>query len=349
MNDDLCGFFHWWLLEFAKRFETIYVVCLEEGEHDLPENVRVMSLGKENLKLRTQNSELRNRLFYIFGFYRSLWQLRGKYEAVFVHMNKEYMVLGGLWWRLSGVRSVMWYNHQLGDRLARLAGMLAGKILYTSPRSFFAKYEKGRRMPAGVDAEMFKPRDEGARVAGSILSLGRISPIKDIATLLRAVKVLLSRGRETSLRIVGAPGVGDQSYFEAMVELANELGVGKRTAFSGSAPHPTIPAIYASSDIFVNLSAPGLFDKTVLEAAACGAIPIVSNPAFFDGWPEDLKSHLVFAAGNPNDLAAKIDYWLSLDTGEKAKARQQIRDHMVGNHGTIKLLDRIVLELSKGH
>ena len=46
-NDLFLGFFHGWLEEFAKHFEHITVICLKEGTHSLPENVEVISLGKE--------------------------------------------------------------------------------------------------------------------------------------------------------------------------------------------------------------------------------------------------------------------------------------------------------------
>jgi len=46
-NDSVLSFFHAWIAEFAKHFSRVTVVCLEEGEHSLPENVSVFSLGKE--------------------------------------------------------------------------------------------------------------------------------------------------------------------------------------------------------------------------------------------------------------------------------------------------------------
>ena len=46
-EDDLLGFFHQWIIEFAKHCESVTVICLEEGSHRLPSNVRVFSLGKE--------------------------------------------------------------------------------------------------------------------------------------------------------------------------------------------------------------------------------------------------------------------------------------------------------------
>ena len=45
-NDDVLGFMHGWIKEFAKHYEKIIVVALGVGQYDLPENVKVLSLGK---------------------------------------------------------------------------------------------------------------------------------------------------------------------------------------------------------------------------------------------------------------------------------------------------------------
>jgi len=60
-NDPILGFFHRWVEEFAKHFEHIHVICLKEGQHTLPQNVTVHSLGKEGGE---------SRIKYVIRFYR---------------------------------------------------------------------------------------------------------------------------------------------------------------------------------------------------------------------------------------------------------------------------------------
>src|SRR3989338_9595639 len=91
INDDILGFMHAWILKFAQACELVTVVCLEQGEHHLPANVKVLSLGKETGK---------SRLKYLFNFYRYIWRERKNYSAVFVHMNEIYVILGWLCWKL---------------------------------------------------------------------------------------------------------------------------------------------------------------------------------------------------------------------------------------------------------
>ena len=99
-NDTNLGFFHTWIEKLAAKVEQVYVICLKKGNYDLPKNVTVMSLGKEQGSVSS--------LKYAIRFYRCLWGLRGKYDNVFVHMNPEYTILAGWYWRLTGKKVLLW-------------------------------------------------------------------------------------------------------------------------------------------------------------------------------------------------------------------------------------------------
>jgi hypothetical protein len=118
-TDPVLGFFHQWIAEFAKRAESIIAICLEKGTCALPANVRVRSLGKE---VRP------SRLLYLVHFFTYLWQERKNYDAVLVHMNQEYVLLGALPWRLLGKKIYMWRNHHSGSVFTQIAGYLCNKV-----------------------------------------------------------------------------------------------------------------------------------------------------------------------------------------------------------------------------
>src|SRR3989338_9057482 len=111
-TDPVLGFFHGWIVALAKHAEHVHVICLKKGEYRLPSNVLVHSLGKE---------EGRSLIKYTLRFYRSIWSLRNDYDSVFVHMNEEYVLLAGVFWRLLGKRIVLWRNHKKGSWRTRLA------------------------------------------------------------------------------------------------------------------------------------------------------------------------------------------------------------------------------------
>jgi len=97
-DDPILGFFHRWIEEFAKKFDSIIVICLEKGQYNLPKNTKVLSLGKPS-SVKASKGKGR-RLVYIWNFYKFTWQERKNYDAVFVHMNPVYVILGGLIWKI---------------------------------------------------------------------------------------------------------------------------------------------------------------------------------------------------------------------------------------------------------
>ena len=120
-RDPILGFFHRWIEEFAKHYEQMIVICLQKGEFDLPKNVRVRSLGKEEKLGRWQ---------YLIRFYKYIWQERKNYDAAFVHMNQEYVLLSWKFWKLWGKKIFLWRNHAQGNILTRLAVLFSNKILH---------------------------------------------------------------------------------------------------------------------------------------------------------------------------------------------------------------------------
>lgn len=263
LDDPVLGFFHGWLRAFSGAFPRIQVVCLREGRHDLPENVVVHSLGKERRI---------SRIGYVLNFYHLIWSLRGEYDAVFVHMNAEYVVLGGLLWRFLGKHLILWRNHAAGGVVTRLSIPLVHTVCYTSPSAFVARYRRAVRMPVGVDTAQFAlPR---TAKQGSILSLGRIDPVKNVHVLLDAISIL---DGGFSLDVYGRPSEGSESYAKSIRCKHETLEKSGRATFHGHVLYEDIPALYASHDIFINLTQAGSFDKTLFEAMAAGCLVVTSN------------------------------------------------------------------------
>ncbi|MEK7673766.1 MAG: glycosyltransferase family 4 protein [Patescibacteria group bacterium] len=330
-NDDVLGVYHRWIECLAEKIGKLNVVCLYEGRNNLPDSIGVYSLGKE-IKV--------SKLKYIFNFYSYIWKLRKKYDSVLVHMNPVYVIFGGLFWKLSGKKVFLWYNHPMGNFTAKMGIALADKVFCTSPQSFSAKYKKTQLMPAGIDTEMFRKIPRISKKENRILCLGRISPIKKIEYLIEAVKILDKNGFGFELLIVGSPiSNSDKLYYENLIRLSDDLISKGKIIFKPSIPNYKTPEIYNSASVYVNLTPSGSLDKAILEAMACQLSVIVANKMFIN----ELKEELIFKDKDADDLAEKISNLISTDSTSKEKIGKDMREIVVKKHSLSNLIDMLLI------
>jgi len=266
------GFFHEWLRALAPKLETIEAICLKAGKHSLPENVHVHSLGKDSGSMP--------RLVYVVRFKWLAWKLRHEYDAVFVHMNQEYILIAGPMWKILGKRVYMWRNHYAGSWVTDLAATFCTKVFCTSKHSYTAKYKKTTLMPVGVDLSRYYEMNLIERMPRSILFLARIAPSKRPDMFIEALGLLNQEGIPFTASIVGSALPVDEGYYTSLVSRVKELGLSSYVTFSPGVPHEETSAIYARHDIFINCSRSGMFDKTLFEAAASGCLVLAASDDF---------------------------------------------------------------------
>lgn len=271
-EDPVLGFFVRWIAEFSKRVGHIDVICLKEGKHTLPANVRVHSLGKER--------GAASRTVYAWRFLSLAWRLRRDYDAVFVHMNQEYILIAGWLWKLLGKRVYLWRNHYAGSLLTDSAAGFCTKIFCTSKHSYTAKYKKTILMPVGVDTERFFPDARIQRKPHSILFLARMSPSKRSEMLIDALAELAREGRTFTASFVGSPLPRDEAYYAGLKARTSMLGFKDTVSFLPAVSNDTTPDLYRAHQIFVNTSPSGMLDKTLFEAAASGCAVLAASKDF---------------------------------------------------------------------
>jgi len=329
INDDLLGFMHGWIKALAEKYEKLTVVCLKKGKYSLPDNVKVFSLGKEN-----GHSIIK----YIFRFYKYIWQERKEYDKVFVHMNREYVLLGGLFWKLYNKRIVFWYNHIKGNILSKISGLLANTIFFTSPFSYFSKWKKAFQMPVGIDTEIFKKDENIKKTSNSLLCLGRISPVKNVDILIKAAILLDQQGVDFKLNIIGEPGEVDQQYYEKIKELSAELAKKNKVNFLGKVKNYQTPHYYNQNEIYINMTNSGSLDKTTLEAMACGTLVLVSNQSFKTIFPKKWHDLMIWQENDEEDLAKKIIKLINLDKDRINIICKESRELILKNHSLSSLI-----------
>lgn len=253
-EDPVLGFFVRWIEEFAKHCEKVTVVCLREGKHVLPSNVEVVALGKTS------------RFLQAWRLWRISISRSSDYDAVFVHMNPEYIVAAGLLWKLMHKRIALWYTHKSVNLKLRIAVLFANIVFTASRESFRLQSKKARVMGHGIDTDFFSPDLETSR-GDWYLSVGRLMPSKD-----HRMAIVEARNDGKRLRIAGeGPELKDLEAY------ARSLGA--QVEFLGGLSQTVLRDEYRKAMLLIHTSKTGSLDKVVLEALACGLPVHTHDPA----------------------------------------------------------------------
>jgi len=190
-----------------------------------------------------------------------------------------------------------------------LEGYLEGKIRVPARRI--------TRIINGVDVELFRPPETRSRgvlpkdfasatdlVIGTV---GRLEPIKDQGTLVRAFIELAERypAHRARLRLVI---VGDGSTRQALRELLADRQLAGQVWFAGS--REDVPKLMQAMDVFVLPSLAEGISNTIMEAMACG-LPVVATDV---GGNAELvveeKSGFLVPRDDPSQMATALSSYL---------------------------------------
>ena len=351
INDDVLGFMHGWVKEFSHQFAGVIVICLEKGAAELPSNVKVLSLGKETG---------RSKIKYLINFYKHIWRERKNYDAVFVHMNHEYVILGGLIWKALGKKIGLWYAHGYVPPTLKISAKLADYIFSSTKSGFRLESQKLNVVGQGIDLEKFsvdggknkklEQRDQLAETSApksesnqlAILTIGRIAPSKDYLTLIKAAGILNESKIKFNIQVVGGTSFSrHENYFNEIKRKVKELGLPNMINFIGAIPYKDIFYYLNKSDLFVNMSHTGSLDKAILEAMASKLPIITCNEAVIEVLG-NYKGKLMFKKGDYRALAERILFIRNLPQGELDKIGQDLRQLVIKNHSLGGLITKIL-------
>ena len=327
----ILGFFVSWIVAFAKRFESVEVITLEEGQHQLPKNVRVRSLGKE----RGSSKVMQFVRFYWFFFW-AIVRLRPRY--VFFHMGAIYNVLSTpFFWvrKIWGGTFYWWKTHGQIDALGARALQVVDRVYTAAPESFPIVTPKRRVVGHAIDIDLFAP-EEGVAKDIDVLFAGRFSRTKRIEQVIETTRRLVADGHDLRVVLVGEPV--DQDYFEEIKTLIDTHQLSAVIKIMPAVQQDELVALYRRAVVFMNPSEHDGLDKVILEAMASGAIPLTGNLSF----RELLGRHGLFV--KKGDIAAfsrVIQKVMSMPTAERESLSQRLRDAVMSEHALSTLVDRI--------
>ena len=189
-------------------------------------------------------------------------------------------------------------------------------------------------LPPGINLERFHPTNSslarerfGLPDAPLILFVGRIDPVKDIDTLLGAMKHLLCNyigPVEPQLVIVGGELDAAGQPVGALAGLgkdAEELGIDRNVILLGSRPQAELPALYGASSVVAVSSRYESFGLVAVEAMACGTPVVATRVGGMRFTVEEGVSGLLVP---PADPAAMADALETIITDRDVRARMQV-------------------------
>lgn len=221
-----------------------------------------------------------------------------------------------------GVRSTIidrtrrdWLS-RLNFRMSRGAARLADGIIANSEAGAAHHASLGypsariRVIPNGIDTERFRfdapgrnrmrsewRVDDGCALVGLV---GRIDPMKDHSTFLRAAALLAARNERLRFVCVGG---GDPGFVRGIKALATRLGLGPRVIWAG--PRNDMAAVFSALDVAVSSSCGEGFSNVIAEAMACGRPCVVTDVG--DSARIVGECGAVVGSGNPTALASAIE------------------------------------------
>lgn len=339
-DHDILGFTVDWIEALSQKVDFLDVLTSYEGNHDLPDNVRVRSFGKER-------GFSKPRRVATFEYHCARYALDGEVDVAFAHMVPDFVTASYPWFRLAGIPHVLWYAHGNVDRSLRIAHRLVDAVVTPTEESFNIDSEKVHLVGHGIDTDKFAPGGV-PKSRNQILWVGRIDPVKNVEVLVETMGELRDRNRDVSLRIVGEPHRGE-AYFDSVRNRVDELGLGDRITFVGRLTQDEVVDEYRHAGVFINASETGSLDKIEIEGLACGT-PVVSSNESYVGMIEDSgldESLLTYPAGDTDALADRIERLLELSEDQYEQVCETGRDVVKSRHDVTGMMERITRVLAE--
>jgi glycosyltransferase involved in cell wall biosynthesis len=232
----------------------------------------------------------------------------------------------------------------LRGAVERLALAAADAVIVTTPelgRAVAARVPAGRihLIPNGVDTSLFHPGERPRAGPRTLVYVGRLSPEKNLATLIDAAAKLAGRF-DVRVTLVGGGPVR-----AALAAQARALNVD--LAVVDFVDHRSVPALLAGADAFVLPSFTEGHPKALLEAMSCGLPCVASDIGGNRAIVTDGETGLLFDPADPGALASLLERVLTREDearrlGERGRAAVLARYDLTALVGReIDLLRRV--------
>lgn len=334
-DDPVLGFTTTWINALAQHVEHIDVLTMQAGRLAVADNVQVYSLGREKGYSEAHRA---------FRFYRILWGLlrKNRYTACFAHMNQLFAIMGAPLLMVYRIPQTLWYAHKATPRTLWLAEKLVDKVVTSSAEGFRMPSRKLHIIGQGIDTALFSPAPKPNKGAFTLVSTGRLAPVKRLETIISALNVLVNQQhKDVRLRLVGSAPPEHADYENQLHHLVAEYVLQERVDFVGAVAYENLPTEYHRADAMVNMSQTGSMDKAVLEAMAC-EVPVITANEAYQKMLTEWADTLLVPPESPEVLPIRLAQIVSTPPDERAKLGHTLRQIVVTEHSLERLIGKLL-------
>jgi len=251
-------------------------------------------------------------------------------------MNPEYVLLGGVLWKLWKKKITLWYIHPTTPWQLRGAVVLADTVFTATEKSFRIVTPKKRVVGHGIDTAAFTP-GKTLPQPDSILFLGRLDPVKKCEVFISALEKLHAERISFKADMVGSPTNPDSQYARDLRAAVSALVQQAVVTLHPAVTNDAARGLFSSHAIFVNLTPTGSFDKTMAEAMASGCAVVTGNESLRGIVPDGLLVNPQSVAS----VASGIRTALALSPEERGALAQKLRTYAEKEYSLRLLVARI--------
>ena len=315
-------------------------------DHELVETVTIQRNSSSTAPFRVLTY-----LWYQFVLALTLFHARDQYDTMFFHVGGTTLLLPILACRLAGIPTNVFVIGSPGESyyethgrsivstvmvqvlngLERLSYRFADRILLLSTGMISAddkRLSSTECIPANpnyIDCEQFQRGPPANERPYDIIYVGRFERVKGILKLTRAVTQLVDRRPNLRVQLVG-----DGSLYDEIEQFLSKNGISDQVDLTGWVDHDQIPSNLAAARVLVLPSESEGVPTSMLEAMACGTVPIASPVGGIPAVISDGETGVLLPDNDPETIARTLDDVLDKDNLDAIG--NHARDYIRQNH-----------------